>query len=304
MEFSFRPPNADYLGFRATKEGILETSLLAESLGFDTLFLNDHIIVKGPDEMVASWGNTFDPLVTLGYLAARTERIRLGTSVLIMPYRQAVTSAKMIATLDQLSDGRMTVGVGAGWVEAEFDALGVSYDDRGPRTDEYLRVWQACWAPDPVSFKGEYVNFEAMRCSPKPIQQPPPIWIGGSSRPALRRAAAFAAVWQPVPTPLPKLIECQAYLNEACEAIGRKTPPTTRMSFRVNFSSITGKSPLGTDGTRLIGHGDPDDVAADMQQIVDASTVDSFQVNFNGCNSLDELIRSATLFAEQVKPKL
>ncbi|MCH9670403.1 MAG: LLM class F420-dependent oxidoreductase [Gammaproteobacteria bacterium] len=305
MEFSFRPPNADYLGFPATKEGIVRTTQRAEELGFDTAFLNDHIIVKGPSEMVASWSNTFDPLVTLGYLAASTSRIRLGTSVLIMPYRNPVASAKMIATLDQLSDGRITVGIGAGWLQAEFDALGITYEDRGARTDEYLRVWKACWSPDPISFSGNYHSFEDMYCSPKPVQQPhPPIWIGGSSRPALRRAAQFAAVWQPVPTPLPKLIEAQKYLYEACAKIGRSTPPSIRMSFRTNFTALTGKSAKGEDGKRLIGHGDADEIAADMQGIVDSSDVDSFQINFNGCRSLVELEQSMDMFAKAVRPQL
>ena len=95
MQFSFRPPNADYLGFKATPEGIVETTRKAESLGFDAVFLNDHIIVKGPRSMVESWGNTFDPLTSLGYLAAVTERIKLGTSVLIVPPMRAASFLKI-----------------------------------------------------------------------------------------------------------------------------------------------------------------------------------------------------------------
>jgi alkanesulfonate monooxygenase SsuD/methylene tetrahydromethanopterin reductase-like flavin-dependent oxidoreductase (luciferase family) len=113
VDFSFRPPNADYLGLKATPAGIVEATKRAEALGFDAVFLNDHIIVKGPPAMVESWGNTFDPLTSLGYLAAVTERIRLGTSVLIVPYRNPIATAKMIATLDQLSGGRMIVAAGA-----------------------------------------------------------------------------------------------------------------------------------------------------------------------------------------------
>ncbi len=244
VQYSFRPPNADYLGFPATPEAILESAGKAEELGFDAVLVNDHIIVGGPPRIVESWGNTYDPLIVLSYVAARTTSIRLGLSVLIMPYRNPIATAKMIATLDQMSGGRVIAGVGSGWNEAEFAALGVPFHERGARTDEYLRLWQACWSPGETSFHGRFFDFEKMHVSPKPLQQPhPPIWIGGSSRPSLRRAAAFAQVWQPTPTPLDELIKLRGYLNQACEKIGRQDPPSTRMSFRVNFSEVTGDGP-------------------------------------------------------------
>ena len=105
VKFSFRPPNSDYLGFSATTEGILESALKAEALGFDAVLVNDHIIVDTTPRVVESWGNTYDPLMVLSYVAARTTRIRLGASVLIMPYRNPIATAKMLATLDQLSKG-------------------------------------------------------------------------------------------------------------------------------------------------------------------------------------------------------
>ena len=243
VQFSFRPPNADYLGFQATPRGIIETACKAEELGFDAVLVNDHIIVDGAPRP-ASWRNTYDPLMVLSYLAASTTRIRLGTSVLIMPYRNPIAAAKMIATLDQMSGGRVIAGVGTGWNEAEFSALGVPFRERGVRTSEYLRLWQACWSPGETSFHGRFFDFEKMHISPKPLQQPhPPIWIGGPSRPSLRRAAVFAQVWQPTPTPLGELIKLRDYLREACDKIGRQDVPTTRMSFRVNFSEVTGDKP-------------------------------------------------------------
>lgn len=303
MNFSFRPPNADYLGFEATRDGIVKATQHAEALGFDAIFLNDHIIVKGPASMVESWGNTFDPLTTLGYLAAVTSRIRLGTSVLIVPYRNPIATAKMIATLDQLSDGRIIVALGAGWSEAEFDALGVPYAERGPRTDEYIDVWRACWAPDPVSFQGEFVNFEQMHCSPKPVQAPhPELWVGGSSRPALRRAARHAAVWQPVPTAFDVMQSARDYIGEECERIGRASPPAIRMSFRVNFTAITGANAVDSEGNRLRGHGTPEQVVSDMMQYRDGAGVSAFQINFNGTPNLDALLQQMDLFMAEVKP--
>jgi probable F420-dependent oxidoreductase len=302
-QFSFRPPNADYLGFEATPEGIVTTACKAEALGFDAVFVNDHIIVDGSPRS-APWVNTYDPFVALSFVAAQTMRIRLGTSVLIMPYRNPIATAKMMATLDQMSDGRVIAGVGVGWNEAEFNALGVPFRERGARTTEYLRLWQACWAPGAVSFAGRFFSFANMYISPKPLQQThPPIWVGGSSPAALRRAAAFAQVWQPTPTPLADLIARQAELRQACERIGRQEPPVTRMSFRVDLSEITGNL-VPTGQERRTGQGTPAQVAEDIQRYRHEAGVDAFQINFNGCHSLDQLLASMDCFMQEVKPLL
>ncbi|MEE8291021.1 MAG: LLM class F420-dependent oxidoreductase [Candidatus Tectomicrobia bacterium] len=301
VQFSFRPPNADYLGFEATSEGILTTARKAEDLGFDAVFVNDHIIVDDSPRS-ASWINTYDPLIALSFIAAHTTHIPLGTSVLIMPYRNPIATAKMLATLDQMSGGRVIAGVGVGWNAAEFHALGVPFHERGARTTEYLRLWQACWAPGAVSFEGQFFSFSNMHVKPKPLQQPhPPIWIGGSSPAALRRAAEFAQVWQPTPTPLADLIARQTYLRQACAKIGRQDVPVTRMSFRVNFSAITGNTvPSGAE--RPTGHGTPTQVAEDIQRYRHEAGVDALQINFNGCHSLDQLLASMDCFMQEVKP--
>ena len=301
VQFSFRPPNADYLGFEATTEGIIKTATKAEDLGFDAVFVNDHIIV---DESPRSddWANTYDPFIALSFIAAYTTRIPLGTSVLIMPYRNPIVTAKMMATLDQMSGGRVIAGIGVGWNEAEYHALGVPFHERGARTNEYLRLWKACWAPGEVSFAGKFFSFANMRIRPKPLQQPhPPIWVGGSSPAALRRAAEFAQVWQPTPTPLAQLIERQAYLREACGRIGREDVPPTRMSFRVNFSAITGNA-VATGSERAAGQGTPQQVAEDIQRYRQEAGVNAFQINFNGCHSLEQLLESMDCFMQEVKP--
>jgi len=241
----------------------------------------------------------------LAYVAARTSRIRLGTSVLIMPYRNPVATAKMFATLDQMSGGRVIAGVGVGWCEAEFAALGVPFHERGVRTTEYLRIWQACWAPDPVAFQGQFLSFADMYIKPKPLQQPhPPIWIGGSSRAALRRAAAFAQVWQPTQMSAADLHEHYTYLRTACARIGRPDIPATRMSFRVNFSAITGSTARSATAAaeRPIGQGTPAQVAEDIRRLRHEAGLDALQINFNGCQSLAQLLASMTLFMQEVKP--
>ena len=301
-QYSFRLPNTDYLGFPATPQAIIETACKAEELGFDALFVNDHVIVDDAPRS-ALWRNVYDPLMVLSHVAARTSRVLLGTSVLIMPYRNPIVTAKMVATLDQLSGGRAIAGVGAGWNEAEYDALGVPYHERGARTTEYLRLWQACWEPGPTTFHGRFFSFDQMHVSPKPLQQPhPPIWIGGSSHASLRRAARFAQVWQPTPTALPELISNQAYLRDVCAEIGRNDVPRTWMSFRVNFSHITGSSSSG--GDRPTGQGTPEQVASDLKRYRQEAGLEEFQMNFNGCGSLQQLLDSMDVLVQDVLPQV
>jgi probable F420-dependent oxidoreductase len=300
VRFSTRCPNSDYLGFETSPEAIVAAAKKAEEVGFDAIFVNDHIIV-GDDARSASWTNVYDPFVAMSFIAAQTNRIGVGVSVLIMPYRNPIATAKSLATLDLMSGGRLTVGVGVGWNEPEFAALGVPFHERGARTNEYLRLWRACWAPGKVSFAGKFVSFADMHVNPKPVQQPhPPIWIGGLSDAALRRAARFAAVWQPTPLPIAQLVERQTALRKACEDIGREPIPT-RMSFRVEFSTITGNAPpAGRE--RPIGHGTPSEVARDLASYREKAGLDAFQINFHGNRDLGQLLRSMECFMREVAP--
>lgn len=300
--FSFRAPNADYLGFPTTSEAIVETACKAEEQGFDAVLVNDHIIMDGSSRS-AYWKNCYDPLMVLSYLAACTSQIKLATSMLVMPYRNPIATAKMVATLDQMSGGRAIAGVGAGWSQAEYDALGVPYKERGARTNEYLELWKACWAPGETSFSGRYFSFEAMHVNPKPIQHPhPPIWIGGSSVASLHRAAKFAQTWQPSATPVMDLVKNKSILAESCAQIGRQDVPMTRMSFRINFVHITGGTNPGSG--RPIGEGTPEQVATDIQNYKQEAGLEAFQINFNGCHSLQQLLDSMDLFTQEVRPRV
>ncbi|HEY1796054.1 MAG TPA: LLM class F420-dependent oxidoreductase [Stellaceae bacterium] len=287
VRFSCRCPNTDYLGFEASPEAIVAAAKKAEELGYDAIFANDHIIV-GSDTRSAPWTNCYDPLVALAYMGAATSRIRIGVSVLIVPYRNPIATAKALATIDRMSGGRLIAGVGVGWNESEYGALGVPWEHRGARTNEYLRVWQACWGPDKVSFDGKFVQFAEMFVSPKPLQQPhPPFWSGGFSDGAMRRAARFSDVWQPTPMKAEDLVERMGALKKASDAIGRATPPETRMSFRVDF----GKSSAA-------------DVVADLTRYRGTARLDAFQVNFHGNRDLAMLLESMERFMVEVKPKV
>ena len=141
-----------------------------------------------------------DRITTLAYLAGITDRIKLVTSVMIIPYRNPILTAKMLSTLDMLSKGRLILGAGVGWMEEEFELLDTApFAERGAVPNEYLRAFIALWTSDNPTFEGKYVNFSDITFLPKPGQKPhPPIWIGGQSKPAIRRAAQLGNAWHPV----------------------------------------------------------------------------------------------------------
>jgi len=175
----------------------VEIAKAAEDLGFDSVWVSDHVVM--PKKHAGMFSEVFyDPLILLSYIAAETFKIKIGTSVIILPYRNPVVVAKMIATLDVLSEGRVIFGVGPGWMREEYDALSVLYEKRGARTSEYIRAIKELWMSDEPSFEGEYCNFSNIKFYPKPTQKPhPPIFIAGSSDYALRRAAYYGDGWQP-----------------------------------------------------------------------------------------------------------
>jgi len=174
-------------GRASSPAAITEAARLAEELGFADVWVSDHVAIPVAQDYPSPY--LYDPLLTLTWAAAATERVGLGTSVLVVPQHTPLALANSLASLDALSGGRLTIGAGVGWSEAEFAALGQSFADRGARMDEMLDVLRACWGPDPVDFRGEFVHLDAMKVQPKPAHDIP-IWVGGRSEPAYRRAAA------------------------------------------------------------------------------------------------------------------
>ncbi|MBV8119289.1 MAG: TIGR03619 family F420-dependent LLM class oxidoreductase [Alphaproteobacteria bacterium] len=176
------------IGRKAGPEAIRRAAVQAEELGFADVWTSEHIIVpKGaPYPPSAIF---YDPVLTLTWAAAYTRRVGLGTSVLVLPMRHPLPLAKELATLQNLSEGRLILGAGVGWLEAEFAALGVPFGERGRRMDEGIAMMRAVWSEDPVSFPARTIRavIDNMRSLPHPVQ-PIPIWIGGSSEPALKRA--------------------------------------------------------------------------------------------------------------------
>lgn len=196
----------------------------AESAGFDWVACSDHPAI--PRSRTAAMGSVwFDAGTTLAFVAGVTNRIRLLTHVLVVPYRHPLLVAKQFGTLDRLSGGRLILGVGAGHLKAEFLSLGASYERRGARTDEYLRALAAAWESEVATFQGETIAFRDMVVAPRPVQRPrPPFWVGGNSRAAVCRAASLGegfVPWQVTPEELAGLV---ALARERRAAAGRTDP--------------------------------------------------------------------------------
>ena len=177
-----------HIGRKAGPDSIRRTAVQAEDLGFDDVWVSEHIIVP-KDAAYPPSANFWDPVLTLTWAAAATKRVRLGTSVLVLPLRHPLPLAKELATLQNLSGGRLILGAGVGWLEPEFDALGVPFKERGRRMDEGIAMMRAVWTQDPVTFASTWIpaKIENMQALPQPIASIP-IWIGGSSGAAIARA--------------------------------------------------------------------------------------------------------------------
>jgi probable F420-dependent oxidoreductase len=207
MEYGLVLPHIGPYAREHVVERIREIAQQAEALGYRSVWAADHVVF--PSRLVSKYPyhpegkfpfdpaeNFLEPLTVLTYAAACTSKVRLGTGVLIIPYRHPVVTAKVIATLDVLSGGRLILGAGVGWLAEEFAFLDSPYRQRGARTDEYLQAMKALWTEPEARFDGRFIHFENVRCEPKPLQKPhPPIWMGGHSTAALRRTAKLADGW-------------------------------------------------------------------------------------------------------------
>jgi probable F420-dependent oxidoreductase len=242
-------------------------------------------------------------LSTLTYMAACTQRVRLGPNVLVVPARPPVLTAKQLAVLDVLSGGRLTVGVGAGWMAEEFAALGApAFSERGAVTDEYLRLFKVLWTEDRPVFHGKYCQVPEIAFVPKPVQKPhPPIWVGGWGGPALRRAAELGDAWLPVGTlpamPLrpaelrPKI----ARLRELTRLAGRQEAAVrVCLGGLITFADLT-----GVDRLPLKGH--PEQIAADVKEY-QALGINDFILFFAGPNDTTGLLEGMERFVREVVP--
>jgi len=233
MQFGIMLPHASD---DTSPESLAAVARAAEEMGFSSLWVADHIVVPDTPEYI-SRRNFFEPLTVLSYMAAITQRIRLGTSILVLPYRNPIVTAKIIATLDVLSQARLILGVGPGGVEPEFKALGVKKNERGKLTDEYLDIMKTLWREEKPSFHGRYHNFDDIRFEPKPKQTPhPPIWVGGNRLAAIRRAVEQGDGWNPVRKPIAELRQDVDTLHRLAQDKGRDGQLTVALTTGLRLS--------------------------------------------------------------------
>ncbi|MDH4146901.1 MAG: LLM class F420-dependent oxidoreductase [Acidimicrobiia bacterium] len=290
-----------------------------EELGFDSVMIADHLVfparVDSPYPYTLSGafpgqGDALDLISLLTFAAAASTKLRLVTSVMIVPLRNPLATAKALATVDVLSGGRLTVGVGVGWLREEFEAMAApDFDRRGRSTDEFVAIYRRLWSEDPASFEGEFYRFDALHCLPHPIQRPhPPIWIGGHSRAALRRVARIGDGWHPVgatPTALSSPDDFSAALDDLrrfCDEEGRDFDRLT-VSFKAPTYDLDRNAAPGAPGVaRRPFTGSAEDVAAD---IADYERRGAHEVVFDfRSTTLAECIERMERFASEIRPLL
>ena len=220
----------------ATADNIRLTADKADVYGFHSVWAVDHVIVSPP--MIESFGPVcYDPWATLAYIAGRSSRLHVGFSISPIAYRHPLQQAKSIATLDQLSGGRASYGGAAGYLESEFVALGLDFHKRGAMADEYLQAIRNAWTAEWPEWHGRFVDYSGVRCDPKPLQKPhPPIWVGGESDAAFRRAVRYGDGWHGMFNFLPTLEKLGDALDRLRAIAGRegRDPSTVRVSGKVD----------------------------------------------------------------------
>lgn len=302
----------------ATPQGVEAFARRAEELGFAHLAVPDHVVVprriasrypysvSGEFPGAAS-GACFDQFTLLAFVAAINTTARLLTSVTVIPHRGAVHTAKIVATIDVLSGGRMILGVGAGWMKEEFEALGAPpFDERGRVTDEYLLAFKSLWTEEDPRFEGEHVRFADISFLPKPVQHPhPPIWVGGESAAALRRTARYGDTWFPIGNnprhPLDTVARFAAGLEHMRSVAERhnRDPETIGTAFFANWFDETKTASTG-DGDRLLLTGSAEQIAEDMSALAELGVSD-LVLNFQR-ETLEQSLDSMAHFADTIRP--
>ncbi len=313
MQFGFHMSTR---GATAAPDNIAQIASLCDRLGFAVFGVNDHVVVTTeisstyPYSADGSWagaaqGTCLETLATLGFIAAHTERIRLLSSVLVIPHRPPVLTAKMLATVDILSNGRLTVGAGVGWMREELNALGApAYERRGRASHEYIEAFRTLWTTNgPAEYHGEFVDFSGVVFEPKPVQPGgPPLWIGGEGTAARERAARYADGWYPVGRNPRYPLDTVARFSEGLADVRKRAEGAGRDPGALEVAMYAPWNRLGEevieDGQRLPFTGSAQAIIDDVGAF-EAAGLGTLLVNLEG-TSVAETTERCEAFAEAV----
>ena len=315
MEYGISLPSHGPL---ATPDGLVALARHGEELGFGLARIGDHIVIPKriasrhpssptPGFPDAESGEWLDSLTVLSFLAGQTSSIKLLASVIVLPLRPPVLTAKILATLDLLCGGRLIVGCGVGWMREEFEALDAPpFEERGAVSDEYILAFKELWTSDNPAFDGKYCRFGGITFLPKPAQRPyPPIWIGGNSPAAIRRAARLGDAWYPTsgdpefPLSTPELLsKAQSRLRRYVERAGRE-PAEVELVYNASRHNDR-EAEFEADGRRRVMTGTPEQLAGDIEAFAELG-VRRFMLNFQEA-TLSETLDRMERFATRVMP--
>ena len=317
MQIGFSAPTAGPL---SSADNLTRLATGAEALGYSHATFSDHVVI--PTDVAARYpysdtgefstagnGERNEQLIELAFVAARTSTLRLVTSVMVVPHRPAVLAAKQLATIDVLSGGRVTLGIGAGWMREEFEAIDApDFDKRGKVTDEYIAAFRELWSKERPKFSGEFVKFDNIIFAPKPAQKGGiPIWVGGESGPALRRTARLGDAWYPIGSnpafPLDSLARFRAgveKLHKLTAEAGRD-PKSVGLAFRFPKYGTALPDKAG-DGERRLFSGSPAAIASDIKALT-AVGVSAIDITFDG-STVAAMLEEMKRFAGEVLAKV
>ncbi|HEX3952153.1 MAG TPA: LLM class F420-dependent oxidoreductase [Stellaceae bacterium] len=316
MQFGFGAPVGGPLsGARDLARIVSE----GEAMGYDYCTVSDHVVI--PRELEAKYpysdtgefpgragGDRHEQLTTVMFVAAKTSKLRIVTSVTVVPHRPPVLTAKMLSTIDVLSEGRLTWGIGVGWCREEFEAIGTEpFDERGAVTDETIAVCREMWTNEDPSFDGKYAKFSNIFVPPQPVQKRLPIWVGGESGPALRRTAKLGDAWYPIGTNPKFRLDTLARFQGGIDRLHKLTrdagrdPKDVGLSYR--FSQFGPSVPEKADnGDRRLGSGDNAAIAADLRALRELG-VGAVDFGFGG-DTAEAVLANMRRFREDVLAKV
>jgi len=286
-----------HYGVPTSKKAVNDFCELAERLMFDSIWTTDHIAVS--DKYPDPYGCIIESLTTLSFAAAKTEHVKLGTSIIVLPMRNPVLFAKQAASLDFLSDGRLILGLGAGWMDDEFATLSADFQNRGKIMNEQIKLMKSLWSADKPQFGGQFFKIDNAIFLPKPLaKNGPPIWIGGSSRPALRRAASLGDGWHPVGYSPSQISEGKRILDSLLQG-KRKITISVRLPVEISETAASIYSLSSGEQAYMLG-GKREAVVKEVEKLQEAGV--EHLICFFGNKPYDFVASQAKLFAQEIIP--